>query len=276
MNARDHDVARIIEMLYERDTEAFARADWSSVQDDFDAENFVGYSGGGPEGGPWKLNFPTLEAYRDEWLRQANDLLGQVAGEQIRSDLLASSRIASVEIDGDHGLVHKVFDGEAGPANARRRLFWQTYYFVRKRRGQWRITGFAGYLPNDPRDDEANTPADLATQGPPYSPAREACGLVAISGQGPLDDDGNLVGEAIEEQAHATLERCRRALGTCGCAFTEVFKVNVYLADLDHWARFNDVYRRAMPAPLPARTTVGAALLMGMLVEIDMLAQRRP
>jgi len=51
-----------------------------------------------------------------------------------------------------------------------------------------------------------------------------------------------------------------------------VFKVNVYLADVSHWARFNAAYAELMPAPLPVRTTVQAVLLPGYLVEIEMWA----
>jgi 2-iminobutanoate/2-iminopropanoate deaminase len=75
--------------------------------------------------------------------------------------------------------------------------------------------------------------------------------LVVISGQVAIAPDGNVIGTTIEEQTQATLENCLRQLQTAGCSFADVFKVNIYLADIAEWARFNAVYQQQMPAPLP-------------------------
>jgi 2-iminobutanoate/2-iminopropanoate deaminase len=111
----------------------------------------------------------------------------------------------------------------------------------------------------------------------PYSPVLEvdAARLVVISGQVAIDHDGNVVGKDIEEQTRYTLDNCRRQLKSAGCDFSDVFKVNVYMADLAEWARFNAVYSEAMPAPRPVRTTVGAMLLNGFLIEIEMWAAKQ-
>jgi 2-iminobutanoate/2-iminopropanoate deaminase len=108
----------------------------------------------------------------------------------------------------------------------------------------------------------------------PYSPVLEvdAKSLVVLAGQVAVDLDGRIVGRSIEEQAEATLANCRRQLASAGCDFSDVFKVNVYLADLTEWSRFNAVYERSMPAPLPVRTAVQAVLLDGFRVEIEMWA----
>lgn len=114
-----------------------------------------------------------------------------------------------------------------------------------------------------------------ATAGP-YSPVLEvrADTLVVISGQVAVDLAGNVVGETIEEQTRATLENCRVQLATAGCDFNDVFKVGVFLSDLDHWSRFNDVYVSLMPDPKPVRTTIGCVLYPGFLVEIEMWATK--
>ncbi|HEV7277398.1 MAG TPA: RidA family protein [Devosiaceae bacterium] len=108
----------------------------------------------------------------------------------------------------------------------------------------------------------------------PYSPVLEvdARQLVVISGQVAVDPDGDVVGASIEEQAEATLRNCAAQLATAGCTLGDVFKVNIYLTDLAHWERFNAIYERWMPAPLPVRTAVQAILLPGFLVEIEMWA----
>lgn len=110
----------------------------------------------------------------------------------------------------------------------------------------------------------------------PYSPVLlvRPRALIVTSGQAAIDADGRVVGASVEEQATVTLENCRRRLAEAGCTLDDVFKVNVYLADLADWSRFNDVYERAFREPRPARTTVGAKLLPGLLVEIEMWAAR--
>lgn len=112
------------------------------------------------------------------------------------------------------------------------------------------------------------------TTAGPYSPVLEvdAQRLVVISGQIAIDHDGRMIGDTIEEQTRATLRACATQLASAGCTLGDVFKVNVYLADVSHWARFNSAYRELMPEPLPVRTTVQAVLLPGYLVEIEMWA----
>lgn len=114
-----------------------------------------------------------------------------------------------------------------------------------------------------------------ATAGP-YSPVLEvdAHRLVVLSGQVAVDLEGRPVGSSIEEQTAAALRNCSEHLATAGCSLADVFKVNIYLADLGDWARFNAVYEAMMPEPLPVRTAVQAILLPGYLVEIEMWAAK--
>ena len=108
----------------------------------------------------------------------------------------------------------------------------------------------------------------------PYSPVLEidAQRLVVISGQVAVDLNGRVIGNAIEEQTRATLGNCIACLASAGCTLRDVFKVNIYLADLGDWARFNAIYQEIMPEPLPVRTAVQAILLPGFVVEIEMWA----
>jgi 2-iminobutanoate/2-iminopropanoate deaminase len=108
----------------------------------------------------------------------------------------------------------------------------------------------------------------------PYSPVLEvdARHLVVLSGQVAVDLDGHVVGTTIEDQTRATLRNCADQLATAGCSLADVFKVNIYLANLDDWSRFNAVYEKLMPQPLPVRTAIQAILLPGFVVEIEMWA----
>ena len=48
-------------------------------------------------------------------------------------------------------------------------------------------------------------------------------------------------------------------------------KVSAFLADFDHFAEFNEVYRRYLEDPYPARTTVQAGLGR-IAIEVDCIA----
>jgi 2-iminobutanoate/2-iminopropanoate deaminase len=108
----------------------------------------------------------------------------------------------------------------------------------------------------------------------PYSPVLEidAQRLVVISGQVAVDLHGRVIGNSIEEQTRATLGNCIACLASASCTLRDVFKVNIYLADLGDWARFNEIYQEIMPEPLPVRTAVQAILLPSFVVEIEMWA----
>lgn len=110
----------------------------------------------------------------------------------------------------------------------------------------------------------------------PYSPVLEveAAKLVVLSGQVAVDRDGNVIGDTIEAQTEATLQSCIRLLGDAGVSLADVFKVNVYLADITDWSRFNAVYQRIVPAPYPARTAVQAVLIAPFIVELEMWAAK--
>ena len=105
-----------------------------------------------------------------------------------------------------------------------------------------------------------------------YSPAVRAGDFVFIAGQVPKDPvTGALVGSDVREQTRAVLANAQRALEAAGAALTDVVAVTAYLASMEDWKAFDDVYREMMPVPWPTRTTVGAEL-RGFLVEITMTA----
>ena len=47
-----------------------------------------------------------------------------------------------------------------------------------------------------------------------------------------------------------------------------------FWTDLDFWERFNTIYSELIPEPRPVRTAIGAALLPGYLVELEMWAAK--
>lgn len=145
----DPDRGAIWTMLVERDIDAFVSADWSMVDGDFVREGFLGINGGGSDNpDSWKIGFPTLEAYRDEWLRQAAASQKVRYGEDQRLAIFRNTTLQHIEINGDIAIAHKKFDGTIALADGGKEIMnWQTLYFCRKVAGAWKLTGFAGYLP---------------------------------------------------------------------------------------------------------------------------------
>lgn len=285
--ATDTDRYQIWEMLVRRDTDAFTKADWSMVADDFIEEGFMGVDArrlSNPDS--WTLTFPSLPAYREEWLRQAEIFANTAWGEDPLAALHRITTLRDIEIAGNSALVRKKFDGTMQRANGETdTLCWQTLYRCRKVNGQWKIAGFTGYLPNPMgQSPAADRPARAVPAGAsqhktagPYSPVLvvNPHQLVVISGQAAIDPEGKIVGDTIEAQAAYTIENCLKQLETAGCSAKDVFKVNVYLTDLANWPRFNEVYKTYFPDPKPVRTAVQSGLLYTLLVEIELWAVKK-
>jgi 2-iminobutanoate/2-iminopropanoate deaminase len=101
----------------------------------------------------------------------------------------------------------------------------------------------------------------------PYTPGLVAGEWVFLAGQ-------TGAGDTIEEEARGTLSKIDALLAAAGCAPADVVSCLVHLADLSDFERFNAVYEPHFPEPRPVRTTVGASLLGGALVEITAIARR--
>ena len=120
---------------------------------------------------------------------------------------------------------------------------------------------------------DAIQPAGLPVPTSPYSPVVRAGEMVYTSGQVGTDAAG-AVADGIEAQTRRALENVRLCLEAGGCGLSDVVKVNAYLSDMAAFDTYNAVYREVFVAPYPARTTVGAALAPGLLVEIEAIAKR--
>jgi 2-iminobutanoate/2-iminopropanoate deaminase len=111
------------------------------------------------------------------------------------------------------------------------------------------------------------------TPGGGYSQGIVAGDLLFTAGMGPIDPaTGAIVGDDIATQTHQVLKNLAAVLGERGLGFADVVKSTVHLQELRRDFRlYDEVYRSYMTAPYPVRTTVGSELL-GILVEIDMVA----
>jgi 2-iminobutanoate/2-iminopropanoate deaminase len=123
--------------------------------------------------------------------------------------------------------------------------------------------------------DGAIHPDGVAKPPAPFSPVVASGDLVYTAGQVGADASGTIVEGGVEAQTRRALENVRLCLAAAGCTMDDVVKVNAYLTDMNDFPVYNEVYREFFGEPYPARTTVGAALAPGLVVEIEAIARRR-
>ncbi|MCW4034469.1 MAG: Rid family detoxifying hydrolase [Candidatus Bathyarchaeota archaeon] len=109
----------------------------------------------------------------------------------------------------------------------------------------------------------------------PYSQAILNGESVFVSGQIPLNPKtSNVVEGGIKEQTVQVLENIKHVLESVDLTLDDVVKTSVFLADLGDFQAFNTVYATYFVQNPPARTTVQAGLMTGVLIEIDAIAKK--
>lgn len=111
-----------------------------------------------------------------------------------------------------------------------------------------------------------DAPAAIGT----YSQAVRVNGTVYLSGQIGLDPSTMQMVEGIDAQIHRVFQNLRAVSSAADSSFDDLVKLNVYLTDLGHFARVNEIMASYFRQPYPARAAVGVASLpRGALVEMD-------
>jgi len=111
-----------------------------------------------------------------------------------------------------------------------------------------------------------DAPAAIGT----YSQAIKVGDTVYLSGQIGLDPHTMQMAEGIEAQIHRVFQNLRAVAVAADSSFHDLVKLNVYLTDLAHFAKVNEIMASYFRTPYPARAAVGvAALPRGALVEMD-------
>jgi reactive intermediate/imine deaminase len=105
----------------------------------------------------------------------------------------------------------------------------------------------------------------------PYSQAVRAGDTVYLSGQIPLDPATmQLVSGDIEAEIRQVFENLKAVAEAAGSSLANAVKVNVFLTDLGHFAKVNEIMATYCTQPFPARAAVGVAQLpRGARVEIE-------
>lgn len=111
----------------------------------------------------------------------------------------------------------------------------------------------------------------------PYSQAIVANGFVYTAGQVGTDPKtGNLVEGGIVEQTEQALKNIEAVLKAAGSRLDDVVKTTVFLADMNDFAKMNEVYGKRFGKPYPARSTVQVARLpRDARIEIEVVAVKK-
>ena len=111
-----------------------------------------------------------------------------------------------------------------------------------------------------------NAPAAIGT----YSQAVKVGNTVYLSGQIGLDPVSMQMAESIDDQIIRVFDNLKAVSTASGGSLNDVVKLNIFLTDLGHFARVNEIMATYFTEPYPARAAVGvAALPRGALVEMD-------
>lgn len=109
----------------------------------------------------------------------------------------------------------------------------------------------------------------------PYSQGIQACNLLFISGQLPIDPAAcKIVATDIEGQTKQSLTNIKAILESAGCTMDHVVKTTVFLKDINDFGKMNEVYKGFFSeGNYPARSAIQvAAIPQDARLEIEVIA----
>jgi len=119
--------------------------------------------------------------------------------------------------------------------------------------------------------ETAKAPAAIG----PYSQGFEVNGFVFTSGQIPVNPENGEIPEGIEAQANQSCKNVGAILEAAGIGYEQVIKTTCFLADMNDFAAFNQVYAQYFTSK-PARSCVAVKdLPKGVLCEIEAIAEAK-
>jgi len=109
-----------------------------------------------------------------------------------------------------------------------------------------------------------------------YSQAVRCGDTVYLAGQIGLDPATMQMVEGIDAQIHRVFKNLQAVAAAAGGSMDDFAKVQVYLTDLGHFARVNEIMATYFQQPYPARAAIGVASLpRNALVEVDAIMYLR-
>ncbi|HEX3436035.1 MAG TPA: RidA family protein [Pseudacidobacterium sp.] len=111
------------------------------------------------------------------------------------------------------------------------------------------------------------------TPGMPFSDGYVAGNTLYVAGQQGPDAHGKVTGTDITLQTTNAIAAVEKVVKEAGFQMTDIVSVTVYVTDLNDVEKMNEVYKKLMPDPKPARATVQVAgLIGGAKIEISAIA----
>lgn len=103
-----------------------------------------------------------------------------------------------------------------------------------------------------------NAPAAIGT----YSQAVKVGSTVYLSGQIPLvPSTMQIVSDDFEAQVVQVFENLTAVCTAAGGSINDIVKLNIFLTDLSHFAKVNEIMSRYFSQPYPARAAIGVKQL---------------
>ena len=108
-----------------------------------------------------------------------------------------------------------------------------------------------------------------------YSQAIRAGSTLYLSGQIGLDPATMQMVDGIDAQIHRVFRNLHAVAAAAGAKLDDAVKLTVFLTDLAHFARLNEIMAEYLKTPYPARSAVGVSQLpRGALVEIEAILSK--
>ena len=107
----------------------------------------------------------------------------------------------------------------------------------------------------------------------PYSQATKANGFIFVSGQIPLDPITGELKCDVKEATIQSLTNIENILISGNSDRNHILKVNIFLTDMNDFAKVNEAYDTFFKAPYPARACVAVKTLpKNAVLEIEAIA----
>jgi 2-iminobutanoate/2-iminopropanoate deaminase len=112
--------------------------------------------------------------------------------------------------------------------------------------------------------------------GMPFSEGVVIGKTLYVAGQQGPDANGKVTGTDIALQTTNAIAAVKKVIAEAGFQMTDIVSVTVYITDVNDVPQMNEVYKKLMPDPKPARATVQVAQLIGgAKIEISAIAAKQ-
>ncbi len=115
-----------------------------------------------------------------------------------------------------------------------------------------------------------NAPAAIG----PYSQAIKVGNILFTSGQIPVNPQNGEIPEGVEAQAKQAMTNVKNLVEASGASMDNVIKTTVFIANMNDFAKINEIYAQFFTKPYPARSCVEVARLpKDVLLEVEAIVE---